>query len=683
MGRAFRMMRPDLERLARIYGVLSAYRDGFRQERRPNDEALRAVLKDLGAEIDGSDDVKGAIRAAQCGRWGRLVEPVTVSWGSRPAECLVRLPESRSSVRVHATLRTEAGELSEWSVPVASLRIRRLVTVGTVRYAALQFPVARSLPVGYHRLGLRVGGQDAETLLIRAPLRCPSLARTWGVFMPLYALHSNGSPSAGTFRELGALIQWVQDLGGGLVSTLPLLASFLDEPFAPSPYTPVSRQFWNEFYLDLRRVPEWAPQLGGIEERTGGPHVDFRHLMRCKRTALELAATRLESGRRARLLEFVDANPELRAYASFRAGLEKGGPGAVAFDIGDPACLYHSYAQWLANGQIADLSKEATRRGPGLYLDLPLGTHPHGFDSFRHPAVFAANATGGAPPDRFFSKGQDWGFAPINPRQARESGHEYFIASLRHHLQYAGVLRIDHLMGLHRMYWIPKGCDGDEGAYVRYPAEELYAIVCLESTRRGTAVVGEDLGTVPAYVRHCMAERGVRRTYVAQFEFRSDREPPIIVPPSGSVASVNTHDTAMFSAFWSGTDIDDQEGLGLLDEEHAAEARNRRDELREALIAHCGSGESRDPNGGAEQAALRSCLENLSASEADCVIVTLEDLWGETQPQNTPGTSVERPNWTRRGRLGLEGIQSDPSVLKVLRTMNRLRLPSQKAARHG
>ncbi len=673
----------SLERLARLLGVLPAYRDGFRQDRRPSNEALCAALAALGAEVATPADVDEALRAARSARWTRLAEPVVASWVGPPVEIGIRLPETGADNLVQATLVEEGGGIREWSMPVASLRVARFVTLGSRRYAALRFPVARALPVGYHRLRLRAGVLESETLLIRAPRKCPKLARTWGVFLPLHALHSRRSPAVGTFRDLGALIDWVQDLGGGLVGTLPLLAAFLDEPYAPSPYTPASRLFWNEFYLDLHQVPEWSAEMGGIQEASGGRHVDFRQQMRSKRAALEQAAGRLEASRRAQFQDYLEATPELRAYSSFRAGLERGNVGGLAFDADNPACRYHAYAQWQADSQIRQLSQAASRRGPGLYLDLPLGTHPQGFDCFRFPESFARDAAGGAPPDRFFSKGQNWGFAPIHPWRAREAGHEYFIASVRHHLRHAGVLRIDHLMGLHRMYWIPEGFDGDQGTYVRYPAEELYAIVCLEATRHRTAVVGEDLGTVPGYVRQCMAEHGLRRTYVAQFEFRGEQEAPLPTPPAGAVASVNTHDTATFSTFWSGADIDDQVALGLLDEPHAVEARERRGGLREALLAYFGSGPDSHEPGDRALAVLRSCLEGLSESDADCVMVTLEDLWGEPEPQNTPGTDLERPNWTRRARLGFEEFQRHPEVLEVLRNVNRRRSRRRERPANG
>ena len=665
------MSLPSIRRLARLHGVLPEYVDGFRRVRSPTDEALLSVLGELGAEVDGAGDVPAAIRSARQNRWQRLTEPVVVCWEHCTPALPLRLTPAEARTGVEITLRSEEGQVSEWSVRADALLPRRRVVVEGCSYATFRVPLPESLPRGYHRLFVRAAQRTAEALVISAPRRAADLQRTWGAFIPLYALHSRRSPAAGTFTELGELIEWVQDLGGGLVSTLPLLATFLDTPFAPSPYTPVSRCFWNEFYLDLRQVPEWRSEFGGIGCDTGDRFVDYRGLMRAKRSALERSAASLAGPRYESLVAHLGANPELRAYASFRAGTERGHASEAPFDVAEPGCLYHGYVQWLAEGQMAALAESASRRGPGLSLDLPLGVHRLGFDSYRHAPIFARNMTGGAPPDRFFSKGQDWGFAPLDPNRARARGHGYFIACLRHHMRHAGVLRIDHVMGLHRMYWIPRGFDGDQGVYVRYPADELYAIVCLESRRHGTAIVGEDLGTVPAAVRRRMAGHGLRRTYVAQFEFREDLSEPATDPPKGSVATVNTHDTAMFAAFWTGVDIEDQCRLGLLDSEHAARAHERRRNLRNALLAQLVATGALDQKDATPDAVLRACLAELSASDAECVIVTLEDLWGEASPQNTPGTDTERPNWTRRSALSLDRVCLDPGVREVARQMSR------------
>ena len=665
------MSLPSVHRLARLYGVLPQFVDGFRHVRSPSDEALLSVLGELGAEIDGAGDVPAAIRSARQDRWQRLVEPVVVCWEHRPPGAPLRLTPAEARTGVEIALHTEEGQVTEWSVRADELLPRRRVVVEGCSYASFRVPLPESLSRGYHRLFVRAAERTAEALVISAPWRAADLQRTWGAFIPLYALHSRRSPAAGTFTELGQLIEWVQDRGGGLVSTLPLLATFLDEPFAPSPYTPVSRCFWNEFYLDLRKVPEWRSEFGGIGCETGNRDVDYRGLMRTKRFALERSAAGLAGSRYESLVAHLEANPELRAYAAFRAGRERGSVAEVPFDLAEPRCLYHGYVQWLAEVQMAALARSASRRGAGLSLDLPLGVHRRGFDSCRHAPIFAHGVTGGAPPDRFFSQGQDWDFAPLDPNRARVRGHGYFIACLRHHMRHAGVLRIDHVMGLHRLYWIPRGFDCDQGTYVRYPADELYAIVCLESSRHGTAIVGEDLGTVPTVVRRRMADHGLRRTYVAQFEFRQELSAPADDPPKGSVATINTHDTAMFAAFWAGVDIEDQVQLGLLDSEHAAGARERRRNVRNALLSQLVESGALDDRDAKPDAVLKACLAELSASDAECVIVTLEDLWGEASPQNTPGTDTERRNWTRRSALSLDRVCLDPGVRVVAREMSR------------
>ena len=680
------MVDPSLHRLARLYGVQAVHRDGFRQDRHPQQEALFAVLRSLGADVAGTKDVPREVRRAEIERWERISDPVSVSWlgqGRAPERDRVslrlRVPISLQAERLDVSIENESGIQRQVSAELRCLPWRRKVSVHGRSYAVIDLPIdGPPVGVGYYRYRVSVAGRESAGLLVRAPRACCDLKRGWGAFAPLYALHSRNSPGVGTFAELTMLSAWLGSLGGGFVSTLPLLASFLDEPFEPSPYMPVSRCFWNELFVDLPSVPEWSPEFGGVGDAPAGPHVDYRGLMRAKRSALEKALARLGGQRQESFARFVERHAELRAYAAFRSGLERGLCEPPEFTLREPACAYHAFAQWIAEEQLNVLAERAAEDGRQLCLDLPLGVHPRGFDGQRYSEIFPCGIAAGAPPDRFFSKGQNWSFAPINPRLAREQGHAYFIASIRHHMRHAGVLRVDHLMGLHRLYWIPEGFGGDQGVYVRYPAEELYAILCLESQRSNTAVVGEDLGTVPGYVRQRMADHGLRRMYVAQFEYRGDGNPPYDAPARQSVASVNTHDTAMFASFWTGRDIDDQVALGLLDDDHAHDARRRRKRLKQALLGHLRK--LRLITGGQPSAAavLRACLATLGASEAECVIVTLEDLWGETDPQNTPGTDQERPNWTRRARLSLEQIQADPSVVSALAGIEQARRSAEQ-----
>ena len=179
---------------------------------------------------------------------------------------------------------------------------------------------------------------------------------------------------------------------------------------------------------------------------------------------------------------------------------------------------YHLYDQWLAREQFQNLSAGARQRGLSLYLDFPLGVHGGGYDVWRGQAIFVREASSGAPPDELFGGGQDWHFPPLHPERLREQGYRYFIACLRHHLRHAGILRLDHVMGLHHLYWIPAGLPAAEGVYVRYRSEEFYAVLTLESRRSQSLIVGEDLGTVPGYVRRAMARHRIQRMYILPFE---------------------------------------------------------------------------------------------------------------------------------------------------------------------
>src|SRR3990172_6909058 len=226
----------------------------------------------------------------------------------------------------------------------------------------------------------------------------------------------------------------------------------------------------------------------------------------------------------------VAGHPEVEDYARFRAtGERQRAPwpswsrplcdGVLTEgDYDERARRYHLYVQWVAREQIRVLSEHSRRAGVNLYLDLPLGVHPHSYDVWREREAFVLGVSGGAPPDVVFTQGQDWGFPPLHPEAIREQGYRYVIAYLRHQLQHTTLLRIDHVMGLHRLFWIPKGLEARDGVCVRYPAEELYAIFCLESHRHRASIVGENLGTVPAYVNSAMARHNLHRMYVLQYE---------------------------------------------------------------------------------------------------------------------------------------------------------------------
>jgi 4-alpha-glucanotransferase len=497
---------------------------------------------------------------------------------------------------------------------------------------------------------------------------------------------------------LAALARFAGDMGAHVVATLPMLANFLDEPFNPSPYAPVTRLFWNEFYLDLTTIPEFsacsaarhlaesAEVRGELDALRRQPLVDYRGIMALKRRVIEALLDFLlkqAPERRDSLEQYVAEHPSLRDYAAFRARVERerrtwhnwekpDRSGVLRpSDYDEAAQSYHMYVQWLCDSQARRLREESERNHTGLYLDFPLGVNRDGYDVWRERDLFALDVSVGAPPDGLFVKGQNWGFPPLQPEIVRTQGYRYYRDCLRHHMTCARMLRIDHVIGLHRAFWVPHGFTAAEGLYVHQPAEEYYAVLSLESHRHRVHIVGENLGTVPTYVNQALARHRILGMHVGQFGVSTDPTRALEPVPAHTVAALDTHDTATFMSFWLGADIDDRRALGLLNDEQAAQERNVRCGQRQALVAFLRSiGRLGDDE--APPAVLKGWLSHLSEG-AEFLLINLEDLWLETAPQNVPGTWQERPNWQRKARFTIEQIRGMPELLDLLKTIRDIR----------
>jgi 4-alpha-glucanotransferase len=681
--------REDLLSLARLYGVHTSYHDALGNYVEASPESLLGALRALRAPVESLADVPGALRERHEELAGQLLSPVVVAWDGHAPAIELRPAAGGGALAYHLDL--EGGERRGQVMDLESLP-ETPPAAGSI-HPGRRLLLPEPLPFGYHRLSVEHGGRSAESLIISAPSRCyPGDGRPiWGVFLPLYALRTARSWGAGDFSDLATLADWTAGLGGGVVATLPLLASFLDEPCEPSPYAPASRLFWNELYVDPRRLPEMeeciparrlleSPELlHEVEALQAGSHVDYPRLMALKRRVLEELAHRFFSrpgARQEELAAFVAGKAELETYAAFRAvGDRRGEPwqcwpqrlreGTLAAeDYDEEDRRYYLWTQWAADQQVRALAQEARRRGPGLYLDLPLGVHGSAYDVWREPDLFAQGVSAGAPPDALFTQGQNWGFPPLQPERLRERGYDHLIDCLRHHLEHAGLLRLDHVMQLHRLFWIPQGMDARAGVYVTYPAEEMYAVLALESHRYQAMIVGENLGTVPPEVYEAMDRHHVLGMYVVQYELQPDRR--LREPPARTVASLNTHDMPTFEAFWQARDVDELHSLGFFSPEDVRRERERRQAIRRDLEAELGRAAT-------EREILQHYLDRLAASPARLVLVNLEDLWQETEPQNVPGTHDERPNWRRKARLSFEEFSARADVVETLKRVDELR----------
>jgi 4-alpha-glucanotransferase len=603
-----------LRELARLYDIQSRYVDASGKEVRASNDSLRAAV----AARIGEFELDDALRARRSELDSRVVEPVIVAW-------------EREKPRVEDA----DGEAYELVLEDGQRR------TGTIANGVID----EELPHGYH--ALRVGDAH-DSLLICAPRKAfAPTAKSWGIFAPLYAAHTPRTWGIGDLGDLEAYRLWINELGGGIVATLPMLASFHDSD--PSPYSPVSRLFWNELYIDVTRLPEYRGEP--LEPLPTAGDVDYSRVMAAKRRLLEQLAERAT--------DIDDRHDELAAYARFRESR------------GDGSARYHRYVQTRMSQQMRVIADDARARGLGLYLDFPLGVSAGGYDAQRFSGCFAKGSSVGAPPDLFFTKGQNWGFPPLDPDASRASRHNYFRACIRHHVEHAGILRIDHHMGLHRLFWIPSGAEAKDGVYVHYPADELYAILTLESHRNRCVILGEDLGTVPPEVPAKMQEHGIRRMYVVQYESKPDGAEPIGAPAKESVASINTHDMPTFAGFWRGDDIGDRVEQHLLDERGAVKEQQTRERMRKALRRFLEARGLLDPASDDTVAVLEAVLGFLGSSDAEIVLVNLEDLWLEPEPQNVPGAGGR--SWRRRMRLGLEAARHDATTRRILRTVDQTR----------
>ena len=685
--------RRALRQLGRLYGVQESYTNVFGQRVRAGVDGVIAVLRAMGAPVTSLGDATDALRARKQALARRPLEPVIVAWGGRLSAVEMRVPVSEDDRDTRFALTPEGEEPGRWETGTP-------VVAGSAEagFAPARLAMGHRLPAGRHHLWVEAAEGPVRALVLSAPRRCPQPdERWWGVFAPLYALRAEDDWGVGSFSELAAFRGWTDGLGGSVAATLPLFAQFLDEPMVePSPYSPASRLFWNETYIDVTR----APGLDGSEkarEALDDPSfgeqlarlrknelTDHPAVAAAKRRVLDPLAQQAFGGTPpAGLMEFA-ANPRAADYARFRAEVERRGAWWGAWPrieregslsgsaLDDDRARYHLFVQWVATEQLSEAAGRADAAG-GLMLDLPIGVNGAGYDVWRERDSFAPDVAAGAPPDAFWSQGQDWGAPPPHPHGAREAGYRYHDEVFRTLFRYAAVARIDHVIGLHRLYWVPRGASARDGVYVRYRAKEWYALISIAANEAGAVVVGEDLGTVPRSVRPAMKAHGLLRTYVAQREAGNAGLPE---PPAESVAALNTHDMPTWAGFWRGTDVPLREELGLIDHSQAELILEARRGLRGALPASL-PGLVADPDGEDPRASLEASLERLAASRAAIVMASLGDLLLEADPQNVPGTGPERLNWRRRYPWTLEEIRRRQDIASTLERIHRARVGAE------
>jgi len=586
---------------------------------------------------------------------------------------------------------------------------------------------------GYHRLCLLRGELTlAQMLLIVAPDACyqPEAVRMngrlWGPALQLYAVRSQRNWGMGDLTDLRVLLEQWAARGAHLVGLNPMHALFPHNPDHASPYSPSSRLFLNSLYLDPESIDDFsecdkarelvhsAAFQARLRELRGTEHVDYPGVAAAKMPVLELlyASFRsrhlaLDSDRSREFRNFqTRAGPALLQHALFEALQERffredpsvwGWPAwPLAYhDPGSPQVArfaeanrerveFYEWLQWQVDRQLGEVKRRAfeLQLGVGLYGDLAVSVDRGGAETWSNKDLYAVDATVGAPPDDFNLAGQNWGLPPFNPRRLIQSGFAPFIATLRANMRHAGALRVDHVMGLMRLFWIASGANPSEGAYVRYPLQELLGIVALESQRNRCMVIGEDLGTVPDEVRAALPALQVLSCRILYFERRDGEFKAPSEYPEQALVAATTHDLPTLAGFWEARDLALREELSLFpsDEARQWQAQERcRDRARlllalerEGLLpAQVSTNPASAPTMTAELA--RAVHAYLARTPCKLFMVQLEDVLGMLDQVNLPGTSGRYPNWRRKVSLDLERWSQDGRFIEMCDTVSRAR----------
>ncbi|WP_327404033.1 4-alpha-glucanotransferase [Streptomyces sp. NBC_01288] len=673
----------DLSRLAELHGVATAYSPSPDRAVPASAVAVVAALAALGVDASTPQATAAALAARRQELAERLLPPTIVGrYGGTPA-ALDALPEGTV---LH--IETEQGE---------------------VRASAEQLP-----PGVHHLTATAPDGRSAEAQLVVAPDRLPAPAeRSYGLMVQVYSLLSRRSWGMGDLGDLGELTAWAgRSLGAGFVQVNPLHAAVPGAPTDPSPYRPSSRRFPDPVYLRVEDVPEFAyveegerEQLRGLLAQAGrlresvldkGALIDRDAVWELKREALELVReVPLGPGRRAAYVDFLAREGEaLEDHATWYALAEVHGSNwrewpAALRDPRSPETArargelmdrvdFHCRLAWLTDDQLTAAQRAARDAGMpiGVVHDLAVGVHPDGADAWAQQEYFAGGMSVGAPPDAFNSLGQDWGLPPWRPDRLAESGYAPYRRLLRALFRYAGALRIDHVMGLFRLWWVPQGHPPTEGTYVRYDAEVMLAILALEASRAGSVVIGEDLGTVEPGVRETLQERGVLGTSVLWFERDWEGDGRPLAPESwraDCLATATTHDLPPTAARLTGEHVELRDRLGLLtrpvEEERIESATDVGEWL--ALLSRLGLYEHATGGGrpaSEEEAEIHAVHRFLLRTPARMIGVWLPDTVGDRRPQNLPGTWDQYPNW----RLPIADAEGRPVTLEELAASPRL-----------
>jgi (1->4)-alpha-D-glucan 1-alpha-D-glucosylmutase len=722
--------RTALEHLGRMHGIVPDYYDIWGRHHVASDATLIGLLAAMGVAADTTEKIERAIHAQTLAHWRRVLpQTVVVRDHAAPWTLRLNLPDRLARENLWWRLTQEDAQQHQDAIDTSALSFAENFQDGDERITGWRWTLPRGAPPGYHRLEILSGeSMLVKSTLIVVPERCyrpPALegdGRVWGAAVQLYAVRSARNWGIGDFTDLATIFTQWGERGAGVVGVNPLHALYLHDPEHASPYSPSSRAFVNPLYLDVEAIPDFAECDAAqthvksrrfqarLKRLRDAALVDYAGVATAKLTVIEHCYAHFRARHLASATVYAASfrawqaaqGAALRRFALFQTlqehfhRLDPGlwswkrwpepyrdprAPEVAAFEAERAVRVeFYEYLQWQCERQLAAVGQRSMELdyGVGLYLDLAVSVDGNGAEAWSDCEVYAKGASVGAPPDDFNLQGQNWGLPPYAPAQLSAAAYAPFIATLRAGMHYAGALRIDHVMGLSRLFWIPEGGKAADGAYVHYPFDDLLGIVALESQRNRCLVIGEDLGTVPDEIRERLARAGAFSYRVLMFEREHDGgfKPPHHYP-ADALATVTTHDLPTLAGYWSGEDLRLRTALGHLPEgELPAQLESRARDRSQLIAALAQAGLL--PEGASASSDLSHVLAGaiyafLARSQARVMVAQLEDVLGVIEQMNLPGTTVEYANWRRRLPLELERFPDDERFAELTRRLAELR----------
>lgn len=723
-----------IEQLAEIVGFHASYTGTFGEKVFAKDEARRALLKAMGFALDDAS-LLNAITKLRQAQWLNPLPVVHIAKFEDEIQIIkISLPITEGvALRwyISAQENTEQGASDvSGEQSLADLQFLDEMKIDNMQYYQFNF-VLPKLALGYYQLTIKYGDIIASCPLIFAPKTCyspqeASANKVWGFTAQLYSLRSHQNWGIGDFSDLAKLVELSAEQQVSTIGLNPLHPLYQNNPAHRSPYSPSTRCFLNPIYIDVTQVENFKDcQLAQdkvasdefqqlLKQIKISRLVDYPLVAQLKFDVMALLfddfllnQTPVQQAMLMQFNEFkVQQGLDLYLFATFDAlyehfnGLDPHSYGwqdwPLAFQQPHTEAVqqfqkthakridYFCFVQWVAYQQLSAVAQCAQdkKMAIGLYLDLAVGCDGSGFDVWSDKAGYVAGASIGAPPDNMNALGQNWGLTPMNPVALQQQGYQPLIKALRSSMQYAGAIRIDHILGLMRQYWVAPSMRADEGIYISFPWHDILRIIALESRRNQCVVIGEDLGNVPDGFSETIQNAGLLSFKVLFFERWESglyKRPENF--PSQSIVTIATHDTATLSGWWQGRDLEWRQQLNLYPSQAAAEAEhNARAGERQNLIAALNDLQVIDMSKLPPQnpALINSELtvavqKYLAASPSHIQLIPIEDALELPEQVNIPGTIDEHPNWLQKLPVSLEEFWQANSVTAIAQAMQDVR----------